>query len=305
MPSSKEMLSAIKNHLKQNNRTAGKTAAQIRLALAESAKRLPLLPGVSVERAEMNGLAGEWVDAIKDHTADGRKKAILYFHGGGLISGSCEIYRDLAARISAASGVRVLTVEYRLAPEYVYPAANDDCYAAYCWLLGTGLLPEDIILGGDSAGATLALMTLITLRDLGAKLPAAAFLLSPHGDLVHLDGASYDSNAELDPTGSREGNQRILRDYLGGYTGEIPALLSPLRLRLQGLPPLLIQAGDQEVLLSDAERLAERILAVGGKVTLEIWENLWSVFQMMSAVLPEAQEAIGNIGSFVRTTWKL
>ncbi|MNC32744.1 Monoterpene epsilon-lactone hydrolase [compost metagenome] len=148
-------------------------------------------------------------------------------------------------------------------------------------------------------------MTLITLRDLGAKLPAAAFLLSPHGDLVHLDGASYDSNAELDPTGSREGNQRILRDYLGGYAGEIPALLSPLRLRLQGLPPLLIQAGDQEVLLSDAERLAERILAVGGKVTLEIWENLWSVFQMMSAVLPEAQEAIGNIGSFVRTTWKL
>ncbi len=305
MPSSIEMLSAIKDYLKQNNQIAGKTAVQIRLELAESAKRLQQLPDISVEKAEMNGLKGEWVDACKEHNPGERRKVILYFHGGGFISGSCEIYRDLAARISAVSGVSVLIVEYRLAPEHVYPAANDDCYAAYCWLLETGLQPEGIILGGDSVGATLALMTLLTLRDSGESLPAAAFLLSPHSDLVHLDGESYDSRAALDPTGSREGNQRILQDYLGGYAGEIPALLSPVKLGLHGLPPLLIQAGDQEVLLSDAEKLAERVRAEEGEATLEIWENMWSVFQMMSAVLPEAQEAIGNIGSFVRKTWKL
>ncbi|WP_051052115.1 alpha/beta hydrolase [Paenibacillus sonchi] len=305
MPSSIEMLNAIKNHLKQNSQTAGKTAMQIRLELAESAKRLQQLPDISAEKADMNGLQGEWVNACKDHNPEDRRKVILYFHGGGFISGSCEVYRDLAARISAASGAPVLTVEYRLAPEHVYPAANDDCYSAYCRLLETGLQPENIILGGDSVGATLALMTMITLRESGGRLPAAAFLLSPHGDLVHLDGESYDSKAELDPTGSREGNRRILRDYLGGYAGEPPALLSPLKLCLHGLPPLLIQAGDQEVLLSDAERLAERIRAEGGEVTLEIWENMWSVFQMMSDMLPEAQEAIGSMGSFVRKMWKL
>ncbi|QQZ59625.1 alpha/beta hydrolase fold domain-containing protein [Paenibacillus sonchi] len=167
MPSSIEMLNAIKNHLKQNSQTAGKTAMQIRLELAESAKRLQQLPDISAEKADMNGLQGEWVNACKDHNPEDRRKVILYFHGGGFISGSCEVYRDLAARISAASGAPVLTVEYRLAPEHVYPAANDDCYSAYCRLLETGLQPENIILGGDSVGATLALMTMITLRESG------------------------------------------------------------------------------------------------------------------------------------------
>ncbi|MGN7763922.1 alpha/beta hydrolase [Paenibacillus sp. 22594] len=305
MPSSKEMLQAIRQHLQQNNQTAGKTAAQIRLEMAESAKRLPLLPEVSAERVDMDGVEGEWLNVKGERSEKGKRKAILYVHGGGFISGNCEIYRDLAARIAVASGVRVFTLEYRLAPEYVYPAANEDCLAAYRWLLRTGFQPEDIILGGDSVGASLVLMTLITLRDVGDKLPAAAFLLSPHSDLIHLDGESYDSRAELDPTGSRERNQRILRDYLGGYNGNMPVLLSPLRLRLDGLPPLLIQAGDQEVLLSDAERLAERVRADGGEATLEIWENLWSVFQLMSALLPEGQEAIGNIGSFVKRIWSL
>lgn len=305
MPSSKEMLQAIRQHLQQNNQTAGKTVAQIRLEMTESAKRLPLLPEVSAERVDMDGVAGEWLNVIGDDSEKSNGKVILYVHGGGFISGNCEIYRDLTARIAAASGVRVFTLEYRLAPEYVYPAANEDCLAAYSWLLRTGFLPEDIIMGGDSVGASLVLMTLITLRDVGDKLPAAAFLLSPHSDLVHLDGESYDSRAELDPTGSREGNERILRDYLGGYNGIMPALLSPLRLRLDGLPPLLIQAGDQEVLLSDAERLAERVHADGGEATLEIWENLWSVFQLMSALVPEGQEAIGNIGSFVKRIWSL
>ncbi|WP_379152745.1 alpha/beta hydrolase [Paenibacillus sp. sgz5001063] len=303
MQSSKEMIQAMKQYLKQNNQIIGKTAVQIRQEMAESASRLPPLHGISFERIDSDGVAGEWLNVMEDYAAEDRKKAILYVHGGGFISGNCEIYRDLSARIASASGVKVFTLEYRLAPEHVYPAANEDCLTAYFWLLRQGLLPEDIILGGDSIGATLVIMTLITLRDTGEGLPAAAFLLSPHGDLVHLDGESYDSRAELDPTGSREGNHRILQDYLGGYEGDMPDLLSPLRLQLGGLPPLLIQVGDQEVLLNDAERLAERVRSAGGEVQLEIWENLWSVFQMMSALLPEGQEAIGNIGDFVTRIW--
>lgn len=165
-------------------------------------------------------------------------------------------------------------------------------------MLAEGYSPDDIILGGDSVGATLALMTLISVRDAGEKMPAGAFLLSPHSDLVHLDGYSYDSLADSDPTGSREGNQRILEDYLGGSNGEKPAILSPLRLYLHGLPHLYIQVGDQEVLLSDAERLADRARADGVEVTLEVWENMWSVFQFMAALLPEAQQAIMNIGNY-------
>ncbi|MHA6531978.1 alpha/beta hydrolase [Paenibacillus sp. BAC0078] len=300
-----EMLNAIKSHLKQINRIGARTVAQIREDLAAAAESLPRLPGVQTVKVQIAQLHGEWVDCTDEAAGAGKGKVILYYHGGGFISGTCEIYRDLAARISAASDVRVLTVEYRLAPEHVYPAANEDCLAAYDWLLAEGYSPEDIILGGDSVGASLALMTLITLRDAGKKLPAAAFLLSPHSDLVHLDGESYDSRAEMDPTGSRAGNQRILEDYLGDHAGGMPLLLSPLRADLQGLPPLLIQAGDQEVLLSDAERLAERASTAGVQVTLEIWEDLWSVFQMIAAILPDGQQAIGNIGTYVKNIWNL
>ncbi|MNC38602.1 Monoterpene epsilon-lactone hydrolase [compost metagenome] len=194
----------------------------------------------------------------------------------------------------------MLTVEYRLAPEHRYPAANEDCLSAYYWLLAQGIFPENTILGGDSIGATLALMTMISLRDAGEALPAAAVLLSPHSDLVHLDGESYTSRAMTDPTGSLEGNQKILEDYLGECDGNLPELLSPLRLKLHGLPPMLIQAGDQEVLLSDAERLAARAQAEGSEVKLEIWEQMWSVFQFMAGLLVEGEQAIVSIGEFVR-----
>lgn len=148
-------------------------------------------------------------------------------------------------------------------------------------------------------------MTLITLRDQGDKLPAGACLLSPHADLIHLDGESYDSRAGTDPTGSREANQRMIEEYMGDYGSAWPAILSPLRMDLRGLPPLLIQAGDHEVLLSDAERLAEQAKAAGITVELQIWENMWCAFQLMAAMLPEAQQAIGNIGSFIKRVLQL
>lgn len=301
MPTPIHQLEAIKTFLRQSGSTIGKSAEQIRRDMAESAGQLPRLSDVKTEPVNVRDLHGEWVytAGIPDDPAD---RAILYFHGGGFIAGSCEMYRDLAARLSAACGIKVLTVEYRLAPEHRYPAANEDCLTAYHWLLAQGMMPEHIILGGDSVGATLALMTLISLRDAGEALPAAAVLLSPHSDLVHLDGASYSSRAMSDPTGSYEGNRRILEDYLGECDGDIPDLLSPLRLKLHGLPPLLIQTGDQEVLLSDAERLAAKVRDAGSEVTLQIWEHMWSGFQFMAGLMVEGEQAIVSIGEFVRTT---
>lgn len=302
-------LQAIKEHLKRSHQYSGKTVPEIREAAEASAGQIPAVAGTLVEQVQAEQINGEWIRAgdcavdyvkTKEPAAPDKLQVILYCHGGGFVSGSCAVYRDLAARISSASGTAVLTVEYRLAPEHSYPAANEDCLAAYQWLLEQGVLPANIMLGGDSVGATLALMTLLTLRDHAVELPAGAFLLSPHADLVHLDGESYESRAESDPTGSREANQRILEDYLGDYTGDMPGVLSPLQTDLSGLPPLFMQAGDLEVLLSDAERLAAKAKAAGNKVTLEVWENMWCAFQLLAALLPEAQQAIGNIGGFIR-----
>jgi len=294
---SQEQLRAIKHVLKQTSSYDHQSVKQIRFSMNEAAARFPRLPETVVENATIGHLHGEWVRGRKD-VAD--QKVILYFHGGGFIAGSCEIYRDLAARISKASGVSVLTVDYRLAPEHPYPAANEDCLSAYRWLIDQGYSACDIMIGGDSVGASLALMTLLSLRDAGNELPRGAFLISPHTDLVHLDGDSYVSRAALDPTGGLLTSERIIDDYLGNWSEAAPALLSPLRMDLQGLPSLFIQVGDHEVLLSDSTRFADRAKAAGVEVTLEIWDDMWSVFHTLAYMLPEAQQAIKNIGLYVQ-----
>ncbi|WP_409343325.1 alpha/beta hydrolase [Paenibacillus sp. MBLB4367] len=297
-----EQLAAIKGYLRSTSNHAGKTVEQIRREMTEAAAKLPALPpDMTVKQTAIGALRGEWISIEERRPEDGRK-AVLYFHGGGFVSGTCAFYRELAGRIAKASGVEVLTFEYRLAPEHPYPAANADCLNAYRWLLANGYAARNLVLGGDSVGGSLAFMTLLSLRDAGEELPAGAFLLSPHADLAHLDGESYRSRAALDPTGSLEGNQAILAAYLGDWQGEPPAILSPLKMDLSGLPALLIQAGDQEVLLSDATRLAAKAEAAGVEVTLEVWEHMWSVFQLLAYMLPEAQQAIANIGHFVRAS---
>jgi acetyl esterase/lipase len=293
-----EQLAAIKDYLKQTNRFESKSVAQIRQEMIEAAVNLPSHSDVAVERVGIGTLSGEWIIPVELAPPD--DEVILYFHGGGFIAGTCEFYRDLATRIAKVSGTKVLIVEYRLAPEYPYPAANEDCIGAYRWLLANGYSSSDIVLRGDSVGASLALMTLISLRDEGSELPAGAFLISPHTDLVHLDGESYQSRALLDPTGSLEGNKRILDAYVGIQSEPAP-ILSPLRMDLQGLPELFVQVGDHEVLLSDSTRLAERAKAAGVHVELEIWDNMWSVFHFLAYMLPEAEHAIMHIGKFVRT----
>lgn len=292
-------LEAIKSHLRHHNLYANGTITEIRNHLAESAAGMLKHSEVTYEAVSMGSLYAEWI-VPHNISAFSAKKAILYFHGGGFVAGTCDFYRDLCTRISLSAGMKLLIVEYRLAPEYRYPAANKDCFNAYRWLLAKGYAADDIVLGGDSVGGSLVLMTLLSLRDAGQPLPAGAFLLSPHSDLVHFDGESYISRSELDPTGSQNSSQRILRDYCGDQ-GELDELLSPLRMNLAGLPELYIQVGDHEVLLSDALRLKERAETAGVKVELEVWENLWSVFQFMAPILPEARQAIERLGRFIQS----
>lgn len=298
LQTSPEQLTAIKGFIRQTMNNTGKPIAQIRVEQEESLKLLPAPTGVSLERTAIAGIPAEWVGA--DGIAEDSRQVVLYFHGGGFYSGSCETHRGLAAEISKAAGVRILTFDYRLAPEHRYPAANDDGLAVYRALIESGVQPKEIVFGGDSIGASLALMTLLTLRDSGEPLPAGAFLLSPHTDLIHFASDSYITHAELDPTNSLEASRMCAELY--AVPGEpIPALFSPLACELGGLPPLWIQVGDQEVLLGECRAFTERAKAAGITVTLEEWEGMWCAFQMLSQMLAEGKLAIEHIGGFVRS----
>lgn len=256
--------------------------------------RLP--EGAVVKPVLAAGMPSIWVRAAG--VPEDCARMVLYYHGGGFFSGSPETHKGFAAEISKAAGARVLLAGYRLAPQHRYPAAHEDALAAYRWLVDTGARPRDIALAGDSAGAMLALATLVALRDAGESPPAAAVLLSPWLDITDYDGESYTTRAALDPMVGLEESKRDAEYYFISQENREQAAL--LRRDLAGLPPLFIQGGDHELLLSDALRLAERARAAGVDVTHEVWPELWHVFQVLTAILPEANEAVAHIGSFLR-----
>jgi monoterpene epsilon-lactone hydrolase len=202
-------------------------------------------------------------------------------------------------RLSIAASLRVLAVNYRLAPEHPFPAAVEDAAAAYRWLLESGVEPARIAMAGDSAGGGLALATAITMRDEGLSLPGAIVCLSPWVDLA-LTSASMETKAGDDPIVSREMLRGWAKIYLGDHDARTP-LASPLYGDLHGFPPLLIQVGSAEVLLNDATRLAERATAAGVETTLEVWPEMIHVWHTFAAILREGREAIARIGDFVHT----
>jgi len=256
-----------------------------------------ILPrGTRVEKVDIDGLSAEWVRARDVPVGDAR--TILYFHGGGYIAGSCATHRDLAARISAACGARALVVDYRLAPEHKYPAAFDDGLRSFRWLREHGVASQQIAIGGDSAGGGLALATLLALRDGGEELPGAVFLLSPWLSQVP-DGESYDTRAAFDPVISEDFAQACAEAFLGG-TGVDARELVLFEKDLRGLPSLFVQVGEDEILLSDSLRLVEKARDAGVDARLDVWKEMWHVFQAFAVILPEAKRALAALGSFVR-----
>jgi monoterpene epsilon-lactone hydrolase len=239
------------------------------------------------------GVDAEWIVPINAT----REKAILYFHGGGFRIGSIASHRDLIARMADAGGCRALAVNYRLAPEHRFPAALDDALAAYGWMLGQGLNANDIAFAGDSAGGNLVLATMLSIRNVGLPLPAAAALMSPWTD-VAATGASYVSRADADPIHQRPMILALARNYLGEGDPFDP-LASPLYADLEGLPPLLIQVGDRETVLDDSTSLADKARAAGVDAELQVWDGMIHVFQMFPEI-PQAQQAIAAVATFLR-----
>lgn len=249
----------------------------------------------AVRPLQIAGCPAEWVIAPGAEAGG----VLLYFHGGGFRLGSCRSHRELMAGLSAAAGCRVLGLDYRLAPEHRLPAPQQDALAAWRWLLDQGEAPQRIALGGDSAGAWLALDLLLQLRDGGGPLPAAAVTLSALTDLS-ASGESYQSRAAADPIHQRPMIQAIGRTLLGAQDDPRDPRHSPLFADLHGLPPLLMQVGERETVLSDTTAFAARAQACGVDATAEVWPGMVHVFQQFPAELASARAARQRIGQFLR-----
>jgi len=226
---------------------------------------------------------------------DTNQDVVLYLHGGGFIIGSSTTHRGLTGHLAKASGCNVITPDYRLAPEHPFPAALDDAEAVYSALLEQGVTPEQIAVAGDSAGGGLTVALAMRLRDRQLPLPSSLTVFSPWVDLTqqHLYAP------EIEPVLQSRWTGKAAKLY-GGAEALTNPLISPVYGDLTGLPPLLIQAGSEEMLLNDAERLAAAAQRDDVPTTLEIFNSLWHVFQIHSGQLDRATDAVADAGAHIR-----
>lgn len=257
------------------------------------ARRMRTARRVGVRTAVIDGIKCEWL--VPEGCSDA--PVLLYLHGGAYLLGSARTHRRMVSFVARAAGMRALLPEYRLAPEHPFPAALDDALAVYRSLVGQSD-GSMMAVAGDSAGGGLAMATLLALRDAGDALPGAAALLSPWLDLAGT-GESMVTNAGNDPWFRPDDMPAIVERYCSPYDLKNP-LVSPVYGDPRGLPPILIQVGDLEILLSDATRLADHISESGGKVVLQVWPGMWHVWQYFVGQMPEARRAIEQIGEFLR-----
>jgi acetyl esterase/lipase len=250
--------------------------------------------GVDVRKQVVAGMTSEWLTP----QAPARGKVILYLHGGAYIMGNFATHRQVVSYIARACRVRALLAEYRLAPEHPFPAAVEDALSVYRALREDGYAPGDIVIAGDSAGGGLTMALLLSLRDAGEPMPSAAVLFSPWLDLTG-SGESMRTRADRDPWFKPSELSLMARYYCDESEFEHP-LVSPVFADVAGLPPIYIQVGDDEILLSDSTRIAEKIEEAGGEVMLEIWPEMWHVFQVFVHQMPESREAIRKVAPFVR-----
>jgi monoterpene epsilon-lactone hydrolase len=286
----RETLDAI---LRQSAFPAGSDVDEQRRLLRELLSAQPLPADVTVTAAALDGVptAEITVDGIEP------RHVVLYFHGGVYVMGDASLAADLASQVGRRTQAKVISVDYRLAPEHPYPAAVDDALAAYEALLHTGIAPSNIAFAGESAGGGLAVATLVNARDRGLPLPAAALVMSPMTDLT-LAGTTMETRREVDPLLSPEALQARIADYTAGHDAAL-GLISPLFADLSGLPPLIIQAGTHEVLLDDALRLARQAAGADVEVTLDITPGVPHVFQAYYPILDEATAALDRAGQFL------
>jgi acetyl esterase/lipase len=286
----KENLDAI---LRQSAFPAVSDVFEQRRQLRELLSAQPLPADVTVASGSLGRVptAEVTVDGVEP------RHTVLYFHGGVYAMGEAALAADLASQVGRRTRARVISVDYRLAPEHPYPAAVDDALAAYEALLDDGTAPSDIVFAGESAGGGLAVATMVNARDRGLPLPAAAYVMSPYADLT-LSGATMQTKSEADPLLSLQALQDRAADYTSGQDAAL-GFISPIFADLSGLPPLIIQAGSHEVLLDDAIRLAGQAATADVEVTLDIVPGVPHVFQAYYPMLDEAAAALDRAGQLL------
>ena len=266
---------------------------EFRRSVDKQSARAKMPKGVTVTPVTVADMYAEWI------TPEGapQDKVILYIHGGGFMSGSCATHRMHVAKFALGTGVKALLFDYRLAPEHPYPAAVDDCLAAYRWLLAEGYAPANIVVGGESAGGTLTLALLVALRDLALPLPSGGVSISPVTDLT-CSAPSFLGNYKTDiaPFNS----WKIWTQYY--IADNDPALpwLSPLMADLTGLPPMLLCIGTGEIHYDDTVNFAAKAKKQGDDVTLLEYEGMCHAFPILAPLFPEATDAMAKICSFMR-----
>ena len=271
--------------------------ATIRAAMNDMTVAMPPPEGVRYEPTKIGGVPAEGALTSAAPSSSGTGPVILYFHGGAYCIGSVATHRGLVGRLALATGIRVLSLDYALAPEHPFPAAIDDAVSAYRALLARDIDPRRIVLAGDSAGGGLTVATLVALCDAGAPLPAAGVCISPWLDMT-CSGDSWRTRPAEDPMIGEHGLERFIGMYLAGADPRNP-LASPLFADPKGLPPLLIHVGTAEVLLDDSTMFAKHARDAGVDVTLEVWDDMIHVWHAFAPGLPEAARAIARIADYL------
>jgi len=277
-------------------RGVGRSLPEQRERVNAAARVLPMPHGVQVEPLHIDGTYAEWL--IPEQVDEGA--ALLYLHGGGYVICSPDTHRPTAARIALAAGARVLLLDYRLAPENPFPAALDDSVRAWEWIGAQGYDPGRTAIAGDSAGGGLTLAAALRLRDEGRPLPAALTTLSAWTDLT-FSGESASSKDAIDPMlGGFQDGIRTMQDWYAPGRDLRDPYISPFFGDPRGLPPLLMQVGSDEILLDDSTRVYEKARQAGVDAYLEIWPNMWHVFQAFAPLVHDSAKAIEHIGAFLR-----
>jgi monoterpene epsilon-lactone hydrolase len=251
---------------------------------------------ITVQPKTIAGVKVEWVmpnELVKDKNAS----VCFYLHGGAYIAGGMNSHRDMACYLANKANVKMLMVDYRLAPEHPYPAAHDDALAVYKAVLEQGIDPKNITIAGDSAGANLVLATLVNIREQNIATPAKAILYSPWVDLTHTN-ASYQRNDKKDVML----NAQVLTEAAALYAQEVDVKdekISPLFSAMNNLPPLQIYASKIEVLVDDAKKLHEKVKAAGGESEYLQWRSAPHAFPIFVRLIPEAKKALNKSAKFI------
>ena len=288
----KKVLNEIIKAKKKNSYKENKTIDQLRKETETAGSLIPLPNNTKIKKILAGNVKAEWITCGEVNN----DKIYMFMHGGGYYRGSIASTRATIARISAEAKVRCFSIDYRLAPEHIFPAAIDDTYSAYDWLLREGIKPKNIIVSGQSAGGGLCLALLLKIKQNKGSQPIGAVALSPWTDLSQ-SGKSMITNAHIDPVISKEYLDRFANLYLSG-TSNKSDLASPLYGDLSGLTDLLIQVGSAETMLDDSRRFFAKAKKENVNVKIEIWKDMFHGWHGSAHILNDAKESIKSIAEF-------